>query len=197
MDKVGDLILPFRRGRDYVQGAELCDAMLAAVADKVSDLSFSAHDMLRVHGAEMFALAPDEVERLADFPVRLRLRGDAENRHFVLRPVADVAGPEELEDHEAEIWTLARRDGEAIAFEGLSPLPPLGTAVSLKKRLMLDLFPERRGKWIFCRLDAPAPPPAACPRITVRFRQAIRNIHLSEVTFGDSPPARMQFMVTA
>ena len=196
MDEIADLTLPFRRGRDYVQGAELCDAMLGVLTSEIADLSFSAHEMIRTHGARMTALGPDETARLAEFPVRLRLRLDGRIRHFGLRPVPGVAGPEGLDDHEAAIWARAARDGETIALDGPSPLPPLGTAVSLKKRLMLDLFPERRGKWIFCRLDAATPPPAAPARVAVRFRQAIRNIHLSEVTFGDSPPARMQFMVT-
>jgi hypothetical protein len=200
MDSIAEITLPWRGRRDYVQGADLCDAMLEALDGRgaMSELSFSVHDMVRVHRMEMLSLRADEAARLAEFAVRLRLRLDGAPHLFVLRPAAGE-GPEGVDDHEAAIWAAARRDGETIAAGGPSDLGPLATAVSLKKRLMLDLHPERTGKWIFCRLDAPAPP-AAGGAITVRFRQSVRSIFLSDVTFGaDEPsgvPARMSFMVT-
>ena len=198
MDSIGTFTLPWRAKRDYVLGADMADAMLGALAPRgaLAEPSFSVHEMVRTHSAEMLVLGADETAQLAEFPVRLRLRLDGEIRHFVLRPLADADGPAEVDDHEAAVWARAERVGKSIALGAPFPLSTLTTAVSLKKRLMLDLFPDRRGKWTFCRLDAAAPPPTACARIAVRFRQAIRNIHLSEVTFGDSPPARMQFMVT-
>lgn len=198
MDSVDVFTLPWRAKRDYVLGADMADAMLDALSARgpLLEPSFSVHEMIRTHRAEMFALGPDETARLAEFPVRLRVRLGGEIRHFALRPVDGADGPEGVDDHEADIWAAACREGETIASDGPFPLSPLTTAVSLKKRLMLDLFPERRGKWTFCRLDAPAPPPADPPRISVRFRQTIRSVFLSEVVFGDAPPARMQFMVT-
>lgn len=195
MDNIGIFMMPFRRGRSYVQGAELCDAMLDALPDEISNLSWSIHHMIHTHRSEMCALNADELTLLLEFPVRLRAYLGGEPRYFGLRPLSGDVGIKDLDDHEAQIWGASWREKNVITCDGPFPLTPLSTAVSLKKRLMRDLFPEQPGKWIFCRLDAIAPPPESTPRITVRFVKAIRSIYLSEVVFGAGSAARMSFMV--
>ena len=194
MDSIADFTLPWRASRNYVLGADMADAMLAALSGQgaITGIAFSVHEMIHAHRGALHAV-PDPAA-LADYPVRLRLTLDGEVRNFGLAALPGD-GPVGEPDHEAEIWAAAIREGERIRLSPPFPLSALTTAVSMKKRMMKELFPEKTGKWTFCRLDAPVPPAGDGP-IEVVFRQSVRNIHLSEVRFGDAPPARMSFMVT-
>ena len=154
------IIIPFRGPRTYLQGAELMTAAVDAMGgpSAVSDLDFSAREMIWTSELTL-SIKPAEPGFVPQSAVTLRCKKD-DAFYWVLIQPSDAKRDAPREDcNQSEIMRSTAVSENEARYENELDHPLIDCLVSMKKQLLQALFPEEKGKWIFCRAvfsDMPA-----------------------------------------
>jgi len=148
--------IPFKEDRAYVQGPDLYNAMMAEIsAKKISDIHFSVHAFLRKNQCRIYK-TDTLLETKPSLPLPAHLTTNADGKDIFLfieeDPLVEAA-PKKVRFDEEAIHAICTNDHESISISDTSPFSFMETVVSMKKELMMRIYPGVEGKWIFTKAD--------------------------------------------
>ena len=147
------LVFEFKGERDYVQGPDLVNAVLASFdSNGVSAIKMSMHDFITSHVCEL--VVHDEQPEKLSGKFQGSLVVDGSRRWFELFEL-DAAGlrPVRCEYDEEDIINNCILNDESVEIKGVAPYTFIENIVSMKKHLLNTRYPRDSGKWVFIQLE--------------------------------------------
>jgi hypothetical protein len=182
------LSLHFLGQRKYLQGATLFETLIDRAADP-HDIVFKVSSMIPTDRVEVVD------GRVDGAAASLRFRdGAAAPFDCSIVPLPMSPQPERVPYDEALVTGRAVFDGPSARYAGPSPFSTIKTIVALNKAMLLRyLAGDRKGQWLFTRIDL-----AAYPRqwrsLAIDFRaQATLAAVMSDVVADDAKIGRIVF----
>jgi len=188
--KITPLKLCFKGERNYLQGGDLCNAVMEAVS--ASSVGEAVRFQLAFH--RFIATQPDMVWLEVDKPPS---RPENVAAEFVVRGSLGKTSGWLIETDrgvdcripfdEERIARHCNFAGESVSILEDSGYLPMEVAVSMTKQLHNRLLPAPSGRWIFTKLDLSRYPGAAdAPALTITLKQNLHGrLTKSEVSVHD------------
>jgi hypothetical protein len=190
MKKVS-LEMSFKGARDYLQGGDLYNAIIAELAkvydlDKVKTLKLSFHRFVRKN-CDLFIpeqgedISPGQ-DNAADISLAM---ADGWFSAYLVETDREVVSRTPFK--EDEITDLCAVDGQTITISGQIDYSPIEIIVAMTKKLHYALVPTNR-KWIFSKLECSAlPSRQGAGKLSVKMKHNFNNrLTKSEIYEGDA-----------
>jgi len=172
-----ELEFTFKGERQYVQGADIYNAMINQFRGKeITNIYFSIHDFIRSKDCLLYISDdPANVGTDRNYPARCRVRVDGGEKYLFLEEDIKDKGPVERYDYdESVIHRACRLEKSSIYLVSRSPYTFAETIVSMNKKLLCQRYPDAAGFWAFVRLEL---------RFQCEERDSLRLVFLHNLHF--------------
>jgi len=152
MRKVIDISFQFKGNRTYVQGPDIFDAVIGHIResfDNVRNISVTFHDIIRSQVDCYVTKYSDSTDSEADCQIRFESNG---TEYIVVIKSNDKEITGSYPYPENNIVELCKIEDKTITLEDSIDFSNLEKIVAMNKALMISLFSDAVGKWIFSKL---------------------------------------------
>ena len=139
-----------------MQGPDIFKAFLDCFKNKsISDLNFSVHSYILCDHCLLIDIVEKPIEDyLLKAPAKCVLTVDDRIHNLFIQEVKQSSSASNrIAYNESLVTSQCQIMDQNIVLNGKSPLSFIETIVSMKKKLLIHLYPNVRGKWVFTKIE--------------------------------------------